>query len=679
MDYTSVTVYAYFSATALSLLLTLFLVHASTSEHWKWPIASAAAVQTLWLGLLSYSLVDTRVSTVWLLAVEATHFIAWIGALSLSLHLLRPARWPQRLIVTLALALVVYLVALADSILEMTSSTALLFFCFLMLSFLALVCLEQLVRNAQTGRFIKLLGISLALLFLFNLYLYAQGLINRRVDVLLWQARAALLMGVSFLIVSAGLLFKDSANEPSRLGLSRPVAFYSTSLLISSVSILLLAVGGYYVRTLGGHWGIYLFTILLFSCLIALSALFFSNRVRGALQVWVSKHFFRHKYDYRHEWLNVIQALSSEPEADKVYERVYQVIGTTFKATGGVVMALQGAHYHKVFSNAARSATHPNTVPVTAAFVGIMIEEDWVFAPQVQEGPLSEFNDTLPEWIRQDPAIQLVVPLVTQSQLVGFVALEKAGSMAPPSWEDLDILKTIGRQLANHILIHTQEEQLSEARQLDTYNKLSAFIMHDLNNLIAQLALVVKNSERHKSNPAFIDDMILTVSNAANRMKGLMQKFRRNDREVVSDVSIFEAVEASIESCSTTLPRPKLSVKGEDRNIQADRERFILAIKHLVKNAQEATPDDGSVEVDVQSHPNGLLSISIMDTGAGMSQAFIEQQLFKPFATTKTGQGMGIGVYLTRSYLEELGASLEVTSQVGNGTTFTVTFSGNME
>jgi putative PEP-CTERM system histidine kinase len=445
-------------------------------------------------------------------------------------------------------------------------------------------------------------------------------------------------------------------------------------MVIASSGIVLLAVGGYYVRTMEGYWGIYIFTLLLFFSVIALSALFLSNHVRGALQVWISKHFFQHKYDYRQEWLNVIQALSAVPEADQVYQRVYEVIAGTFKATGGLVMVFKGAHYHKVFSNSAGDASHPNTVPAYAAFVGTMIEEDWVFAPNASEGSLAEYNDTLPEWIRNDPEIQLVIPLITQNQLVGFVALEKTGRSTTPSWEDLDILKTIGRQLANHILIHTQEEQLSEARQLDTYNKLSAFIMHDLNNLIAQLDLVVKNSERHKSNPAFIDDMVLTVSNAVNRMKALMQKFSRNERETVTQVSITEAVSDSITACSTTLPKPILSVKGDDRCIQADRDRFILAIKHLIKNAQEATPDDGVIDVEVKSHQNGLFTITIVDTGAGMTQAFIEQQLFKPFVTTKTGQGMGIGVYLTRSYLEELGASLEVSSQVGTGTTFTVTF-----
>jgi signal transduction histidine kinase len=113
-------------------------------------------------------------------------------------------------------------------------------------------------------------------------------------------------------------------------------------------------------------------------------------------------------------------------------------------------------------------------------------------------------------------------------------------------------------------------------------------------------------------------------------MKALMQKFSRNERETVTQVSITEAVKDSITACASTLPKPDLSVKGEDRYIQADRDRFILAIKHLIKNAQEATPDDGEIDIEVKSHQNGLLTITIADTGAGMTQAFIEQQLTSP-------------------------------------------------
>ncbi|MCH8551551.1 MAG: PEP-CTERM system histidine kinase PrsK [Natronospirillum sp.] len=674
MAYNDVTLIAYSSAGALSLIFTLFLFYAAVAERWKWPIAVAAAVQTAWLVTLSASLANQQVSNDSILAMEAAHFLTWILGLNLALRLLRPEQWPIHLKISLLIGVLAYAVALVDIFISPFDTTTVYFFCFLVLSLVALVSLEQLVRNARSGRFIKLLGISLALVFLFNVYLYAQGIINRRVDLIAWQARAALLMASSVLVVGAGLLFRDSDTQPTGLGISRPVAFYSTSLVLSSASVILLAIGGYYVRSMGGHWGIYIFTLMLFFSLIALSALFLSNSVRSVLQVWISKHFFRHKYDYRREWLSVIRALSNEPSSDHVYETVYQVIATTFQSTGGEVWIRQGMQYRKVYSRTGQPTVMADLVPSDHPFITVMQDHEWIFAPQAEGGPLADHNHTIPEWVRSHQDVQLILPLIAQSQLVGFALLEKEGLDADLTWEDLDILKTVGRQLANHILIHQQEQQLSEARQLDTYNKLSAFIMHDLNNLVAQLDLVVKNSARHKQNPAFIDDMILTVTNAVNRMKILMQKFGRSDHDAPTRFSVFEAVQASIDACKGNVPPARLALNGQDQDIQADRERFILAIKHLIKNAQEATSETGTVDVSVSTQPDGGLMISIDDTGTGMSQEFIEHQLFKPFETTKTGQGIGIGVYLTRSYLEELGANLEVDSAPGYGTCMTIRF-----
>lgn len=678
MDYNDVTAFAYSSASALSLVLAIFLAWSALSDHWKWPIAVAAIVQTVWLGMLSLSLSDEQVPPNTLLLLEGGQFFAWILALNITLRQLRPGGWPTALKLSLALAMMVLLLTATDILFTGLAGSLVIFAAFMLLSFLALISLEQLVRNAHSSRFLKLLSVSLGILFLFNIYLYAQGMINRSVDLTLWQARAALIMAVCFVVVSAGLLFRDRLEESDGLGLSRPVAFYSMSLALTSVCIIVLALGGYYVRTLGGHWGIFLFTLMLFGSLVALSALFWSNRVRSFVQVWVSKHFFRHKYDYRNEWHHVIQALSSVPEPGAVYRNVYQVIAHTFQAYGGAIYVLRQGYWECVHNTDVDLVRdRPPPIEQEAEFVRVMAEQEWVFAPKVHHGAVSAWNHTLPDWITQDPHIQLIVPLIAREQLLGFVTLEKAGLDEDLGWEDLDILKTIGRQLANHMLIHAQEQQLSEARQLDTYHKLSAFIMHDLNNLIAQLALVVKNSERHKQNPAFINDMILTVNHSVTRMKALMQKFKRMDDELPSRFPIQLAITEAIAACQGNQPAPQLVLTGWpedaiDHDVLADRDRFVLALKHLIKNAQEATPETGSVIVTLAYNDHHHYRVTITDTGSGMSRSFVDDQLFKPFETTKTGQGIGIGAYLTKGYLEEIGGRLKVDSRLGFGTAMTV-------
>ncbi|MGB5301153.1 MAG: ATP-binding protein, partial [Thiogranum sp.] len=101
----------------------------------------------------------------------------------------------------------------------------------------------------------------------------------------------------------------------------------------------------------------------------------------------------------------------------------------------------------------------------------------------------------------------------------------------------------------------------------------------------------------------------------------------------------------------------------------ADRDRLAAVIGHVVRNAQDATPDQGMVIIRLfKQHDQAV--IEVQDTGAGMDEAFIRDGLFKPFVSTKGKTGMGIGVYETREFIRGLGGEVEVISRVNEGTTF---------
>ena len=102
----------------------------------------------------------------------------------------------------------------------------------------------------------------------------------------------------------------------------------------------------------------------------------------------------------------------------------------------------------------------------------------------------------------------------------------------------------------------------------------------------------------------------------------------------------------------------------------------MLVFEHLVRNAQEATESDGTVAVEARKDDE-LITVSISDTGKGMSQEFIRERLFRPFDSTKGSESMGIGAYQARDYVRALGGQMEVSSQVGVGTTFVIRLSGD--
>src|SRR5205085_3051726 len=94
------------------------------------------------------------------------------------------------------------------------------------------------------------------------------------------------------------------------------------------------------------------------------------------------------------------------------------------------------------------------------------------------------------------------------------------------NWEVNDLLKTAARQAAIFIAHVRATEALLDARKFEAFNRMSAFVVHDLKNIVAQLSLMVRNAERHSDNPEFQQDMLMTVQHSVERMKQLMLQLR---------------------------------------------------------------------------------------------------------------------------------------------------------
>jgi putative PEP-CTERM system histidine kinase len=238
------------------------------------------------------------------------------------------------------------------------------------------------------------------------------------------------------------------------------------------------------------------------------------------------------------------------------------------------------------------------------------------------------------------------------------------------NFEDHDLLRTVGRHVATHINQAESDRRLAESSQFGTYNRLSAFLMHDLNNLIAQQSLVVKNAERFRQNPKFVDDAIDTIAHSVSRMKRLMEQLSsRSDPPENQRTDLREVLSRAVKRSEPRLPAPVVTPCEAQIPVRADPERLTTVFEHLIRNAQDATPKDGSVAISAEVL-DGVARVSISDTGCGMTPEFVRERLFRPFDSTKGSQSMGIGAYQAREYIRMLGGHLTVTSEVGGGTTF---------
>jgi len=271
------------------------------------------------------------------------------------------------------------------------------------------------------------------------------------------------------------------------------------------------------------------------------------------------------------------------------------------------------------------------------------------------------------------PRAWLVVPLIVHVHLIGFIVLAHSPAQLHFNWEDSDLLKTAGRQAAVHLAQLEASRALAEAKQFEVCNRLSAYVMHDLKNLIAQLSLVVTNAAKHKNNPLFMEDAINTVDNSVQKMNRLLAHLRSDSMQVqeTENFEISAVLAEVVKMMSNGRPVPSLDLQAEGMRLQADRDRFASIIGHLIRNAQDATPDDGRIIVRLFRRAESAI-VEVQDTGTGMDKEFIRDRLFRPFDSTKGKAGMGIGVYESRDYIHKLGGDIEVISRVGEGTTFRV-------
>ena len=671
MDYLTVALAAnitVFVTTACLLFLLLFQALRTTWKRW---LLFGALGQFIWSCALLASYLQ-QLNPMLLLNVELLRLALWLTSLIflLAKHT-SIVSWPGRSKVVAGLALITTLAGFFYVNTASSSADNIRLILMLMAIF-ALVFTEQVVRNLNSHRVIKLLGLCLTFLFAYDTFIYGQSLISHELPAILTQGRSALAFLMATFLAIGALIFNEKSDSQYLFSVSRPAVFFSTTAFLSSLLIILISVGSYYVKS-QGFLGTYLFLLALIAALLIIFSLTMSLTFRQHFEVFISKHFFALKYDYRIEWLNAIRRVSElKTNSSSYYQEVLDILKSASRSSGGSLWLNSGSEIREVCTTLPL-ANKPSLIQVSEPYVRLMLKESWIFVPQSRVSSLAANNHLLPDWIKTNDSIWLLVPLIIQMKLIGFVILSKPKFGNEITYEDRDLMTNISTQVASHLLLHQQEKVISDAKQLETYNRLSAFIMHDINNVIAQLVLIGKNAERHKKNPAFVDDMIKTVHNATSRMQGLIQKFNPSVKEKRSEFLVSELLEELTDEVSQYQPVPSLSVTT-DFTITADKQRLTLALKNLVRNAQEATKSSGCVNIQAEKKPTGS-QIIIEDNGHGMSQQFIDEELFRPFATTKSDRGVGIGAYLTKSYIEHLGAFLTVSSTEGKGTRFEITFS----
>jgi len=537
---------------------------------------------------------------------------------------------------------------------------------------IGLVLVEQIYRNTRTDERwrIKILCFSLGTLFVYEFYLYSEAILFLRVKEDLWAARGVIAaMLTPFIAIAA----ERNPNWSLDIFISRQVVFHSTALMGAGCYLLLMATAGYYIKHYGGEWGTVLQIAFLVGAFLVLSLVLFSGQIRAKLRVLVSEHFFSHAFDYRQEWQRLIATLS-EGDDSSLEKRVIRALSQVIESPGGVLWVREEeGNFVWRASLAAPSIDIPEldaNDPVVAYLErkdSIVNLKEMLTIPEAYEGL------TKPDWIEPYPQAWLLVPLWhTSGKVDGVVMLIDSSTFTVWNVEVMDMLKTTSRLVAGYLELEAAARALAVARQFEGFNRLSAFVIHDLKNLIAQLSLVVRNATKHHDNPEFMRDAIMTVDHAVNKMNALMSQLRNYGSVATAErFDLGNALLEAVDARKRQAPEPVCDKVLPTVKVLANRQRLVSAFEHVIHNAQDATGKQGCVYVRLLVSEARWALVEIEDNGCGMTEEFVANRLFKPFETTKGLTGMGIGAYESRELARALGGDLYVRSESGKGSLFT--------
>ena len=202
------------------------------------------------------------------------------------------------------------------------------------LAVVGLVLVERLLRSAAPhARWaIKPLCLGLTGIFGFDLFCYSDAMLFGRQDLDIWVARGiAHALVLPFVAVAA-------ARNPAwtiEMHLSRGAVLRSSALLVSGLFLLAVAAAGYFVRYVGGELGKALQIEFLFAALLLFALAAFSGSFRSKLKVFVSKHFFSYRYDYREEWLRFTRSLSADNSPQSIQQRSIRALADLVESPAG--------------------------------------------------------------------------------------------------------------------------------------------------------------------------------------------------------------------------------------------------------------------------------------------------------------------------------------------------------
>ena len=547
----------------------------------------------------------------------------------------------------------------------------------LLSSILVLINLEKTIRAAVgTERWrVKFVFLGVGVIFGTRIYTGSMGLLYSGFKPsLITVEMAALLIGCVLIAVAYFRRgFREVEIYPSRAVLQGSLTLILAGAYLTVVGLLAQGVTKFGWENFPAQ----AFVILI--GISGLAALLLSDRLRTSLQRWVSRHFKRPEHDFRDIWTRFTQGTSGVMDTEGLCRASAELVSETFDVLN--VEAFLKTDDSEPFAKVASTSKAGELERVKGTNLDLDDEARVALRDRNRPFDLDRENaawaeplkGVLPTQFRRG-GHRMVVPLVTGGRLVGILILADRVNGIPYSHEECELLGCIADQLAAAIQNRSLTEQVVQAKELEAFQTMSTFFVHDLKNAANSLTLTLENLPHHFDDPEFRKDALRMIGKTADRINGMIRRLSTLRQKL--DINPVDTdLNALIDGVLDGLDdggggNGIVRMLKPIPPIRADREQMKSVVTNLIINAREATGPGGTIKVATESRDGEILLV-VEDDGCGMSPEFVKSSLFRPFSSTKS-KGLGIGMFQCKMIVEAHQGSIRVESEPGEGTRFQV-------
>jgi putative PEP-CTERM system histidine kinase len=518
---------------------------------------------------------------------------------------------------------------------------------------------------------IKFLVLGMGAFFGVQVFLHSQVLLDSWIRTTLFP-----LGSLSVLVASALVMVSivRRRKSPVSVFVSKTNFFGSVSLLV--VAVYLLAVAGLVdvIRAIAGN-NLAPFVAFVLG-LVALAAVFLSSELQHRAKGILNRYFQRPAYDYRGVWEAFTRNTGSVLEIAPLCAGITKTAAETFGCSVATVwLVTPGPGEDKLSLGGSTAVSEERARKVLGELDGgrALIEVTAANVSKPLDLSLEKTSDAANKLFAEMEARYAVALLGGGDEPIGFLTLNERITKEPFGVEELSLFKTLGDQSAAALENRNLTLELQRAKEMETFQTLTTFFVHDLKNLASRLSLSMQNLPAHFDKPEFRKDLLETMARSVDKIDTMTSRLSSISKGMElepAECDVNALVIETLSGLNGTMKAELTNELGELPLIHLDRDQIQKVLTNLILNAQDAAGDAGHIRVST-SRENGWVLVCVRDDGCGMSKEFMASSLFKPFQTTKK-QGLGIGLFHCKKIVEAHGGRIEVESERGEGASFRV-------